>query len=456
MICLEREDGLLMVPGDGSGVAISEARFAEPGLILSRNLLDKRPGRLALSFISADGSYAPGAVDARSDLGEVGYSVQAALPLVLSEGVASALAERLLAAALEPETAELALGPDALALEAGDRLALADSEPDWQVHEVGDDGLVRRLTLTRPAGGAPLLAISPPRLAPDVAAGAVPELVLIDGPPLPGLGGAGPLAAVSADPWGGPQVIMAGTLAGYMTRRGEALSPARIGRLAEPLAAGPLGRWDRASALVIDMAEAGLSGVDRLAALAGASLVLIEGEDGWELIGFEAAELEGAGRWRLTGLLRGLQGSAPAAAAEGATAVIVDDALVATAFARNETGLVLSWQAGAGELQSFVHADRAGLPWPVAHLRGRKGEGESTVLSWLPRGPGIPDNWDLPDPVVQRRFRVEAVADGAVAWQIETGAETATIPVGHDLARVAEIGADGRMGRWVSIMAGAS
>lgn len=56
------------------------------------------------------------------------------------------------------------------------------------------------------------------------------------------------------------------------------------------------------------------------------------------------------------------------------------------AFERNETGLALSWQAGAGELQSFVHADRAGLPWPVAHLRGRKGEGESTVLSWLPRG----------------------------------------------------------------------
>lgn len=57
---------------------------------------------------------------------------------------------------------------------------------------------------------------------------------------------------------------------------------------------------------------------------------------------------------------------------------------------------------------------------------------------------------------MQRRFRVEAVAEGAVVWQIETGADTATIPVGHDLARVAEIGADGRMGRWVSIVPGAS
>ena len=79
-----------------------------------------------------------------------------------------------------------------------------------------------------------------------------------------------------------------------------------------------------------------------------------------------------------------------------------------------------------------------------------------TRVSWLPRGRTIPDSWELPDPPVQRYFKLEALREGQVEL-METVSGTQFLLTGtYDVARVAELGTDGREGRWVSIPIGAS
>ncbi|WP_084395667.1 baseplate multidomain protein megatron, partial [Henriciella aquimarina] len=169
MTCHERESGLVMTGETGAAFEIAPEALAEPGLTLTHTLLDKRPGRLQLSYISAGGPYAPATVDARSDLGEPGYSIDASLPLVLSEGVAAALARDLLAATLESDEAEIALPPACLALEPGDAVTGVGLSGVWRIGDVTEDGLTRRLSLTRPRAGRALRALSLPRSLPETA-----------------------------------------------------------------------------------------------------------------------------------------------------------------------------------------------------------------------------------------------------------------------------------------------
>lgn len=170
---------------------------------------------------------------------------------------------------------------------------------------------------------------------------------------------------------------------------------------------------------------------------------------------FQTADLVGPNQWRLSGLLRGLSGTLVTAAATGAICVIVDAAIVQAALAPSETGLDLVWQADGGEPVSFAFEDRASLPWSVAHLRASASD-TGWAISWLPRGPDIPDNLDLPDPVRTRSYLVQAEVSGEILFESEVESETLDIEPAYDLVRVAEIGADGRHGVWVSIPLGAS
>jgi len=442
--CVEREGGLICTDqASVDTVQVNAARLAESGLSLTYNLLDKRPGRLQLSFISADGTYAPAAVDARSDLGDPTQTIEAALPLVLSDAEASDLAARLLESALQPDAAGFVLPPEYLHLEPGDRVEMDGLASAWQVTDIIDDGLTRHCSAVRPMEGQGLRASALPDEAPVAPRPAVPKLVLVDGPPFGPGQQTGPLAAVAALPWPGPVDVRAGTSVSQARRRATVNGPAGFGRLAAPLSAGPLGRWDRAGAIVLEIAGEDLSSAEPADVLAGANRLLVRNATGWELIGFETAELIAENQWRLGGLLRGLNGSPVITVDAGAICLLADERLVSAGLLPQEVALPLIWQAGPGDPQTFSHTDVAGLGWSVAHLSASPGE-SGPVITWLPRGLDIPDNWDLPDPVRQRQYLVEALAGGEVARsQYET-------------VRVAEIGTDGRIGQRVSIPLGAS
>ncbi|MGB3626451.1 MAG: glycoside hydrolase/phage tail family protein [Henriciella sp.] len=456
LAALEREDGLkLVTEAATAAIAVDAARLAEPGLSLTRTLLDKRPGRLLLSYIDDGGQYAPAQLDARSDLGEAAYTIEAALPLVLAESEAGAIAQRLLSAALEPDTAVVNLPPDYLGIEPGDLVSGVGLSGSWLVSEVMEDGLLRRLSLTRPTGASVQSALEPPSAGDAAIVYPAPELVLIDGPALPGAAGNGPMIAASASPWRGRVAVRAGVDAANLIERATLSTPARIGRLAAGMGAGPLGRWDRANTLLIDLEEGDLASADRLAALSGINMVLVQGVAGWELIAFETADLVGTSQWQLGGLLRGLSGSPVTTAESGGACVIADGALVQAELSAGETGLDLVWQAEGGALLSFAYEDRAGLPWSVAHLRANRSVTGWSV-SWLPRGADIPDNLDLPDPVQTRTYLVQAELSGEILYEAELELPMLQLEPAYDLVRIAELGADGRRGAWVSIPLGGS
>lgn len=216
------------------------------------------------------------------------------------------------------------------------------------------------------------------------------------------------------------------------------------------MAAGPAGRWSRGGALHLAAPVAAFASVSAEGVLAGGNAALLETEAGWELVQFQTAELTGPGTWRLTGLLRGQGGSVSGAAVEGARFVLLDGAVQRAELLPLERGRELIWKAGGAETaQTLAHEDRESLPWQPCHLRLRDGE-----ASWVRRGLEVADSWTFPNAPNAGRFAAEFDLGSGFGGRIETDAASCPVPPGAVGVRVAEIGANGRTGPWLSIGAG--
>lgn len=442
--------------GTGPVTRLQRDELLEPGAGITESLLDKAPGRLSLAFADIDRDQQPGLVEARVPGADVRQQAQVSLPLSLAASRAEAVAAWLLDRARRDGEATLGLSLKRLELEAGDRVEIEGDPRTWQIAALSD-GPARALRLQpdTPALGL-ARAITPPGPGPGPLTYPEPDLLVMDAPVLPGAGDdLRPVIAVASDPWPGQVRVSAGPDADNRRLRATALAPAVTGRLMAPLRAGPLGRWDRANAIEAELPGAILSSRSPLAVLNGANLMLVETSGGWELLAFaEAALISGAG-WRLSRLLRGLGGSDPAittGAEIGARCVLVDDALIRAEVDRGEIGLDLDWVAerqSAGAVLTLL--DRQGRPWSVAHLHAvPRGDG-GWRLDWVRRGRDIADSWSYPEADNTGRFRVETSVGGFYGSPQTVDAPMADIPAGTLLARVAEIGADGRLGPWVTI-----
>ncbi|MCZ4297995.1 baseplate multidomain protein megatron [Henriciella marina] len=453
--CRESEAGLSLQPASrGVALTVAAGEIAGDGPSMTHVLLDKRPGHLTLTHISADDAYAPAVAHARIPEGDARYRIETSLPLLMSEAEATRVAGDLLKAAVESERASLTLPPHFVALELGDRISVETLPGEWVIDDITDDGIARRLELSRPVEAVSVLAGSVPDRGTAALVPAAPELILIDAPALPGKSANGPLVAATGSPWVGPIAVEAGRSLNGLKTRARVPAPASIGRLIAPLAAGPVHRWDTSSKIELELFGGEVSSAEPKSVLAGANTLLVQSEEGWEALSFQRADLQEDGSWRLSGLLRGLYGSAPAEAEQGALVVLIDDALEPPAFKRDEVGIEMHWRAGESDPQVFRHQDRAGLPWPVAQLWAKQTAGGMQV-SWLACAPDIPDSWDLPDPTGSRLFEVVGLLEGGEVVNFRTPKSAVTLEVSVDEVRVAEVAADGRLGRWVSIGAGA-
>jgi GTA TIM-barrel-like domain/Putative phage tail protein len=241
-------------------------------------------------------------------------------------------------------------------------------------------------------------------------------------------------------------LVLAGLEAGAMSERAVLSRPAVTGRLAEGIGAGPVGRWDRANTLLVDTAGAFASLPDGQI-LSGGNALLLETEAGWELVQFQTAELVGPERWALSGLLRGQQGSPGAAPVAGARVLLLDGSDVMASVAGGEIGADLVWRpAGSEETETLAFADEAGRPWPLCHLRAI-----NETLSWVRRGADLPESWALPEAENTGRFDVAFDTGGGFGEPVSVEMPSVAVPEGAIAARVAETGADGRRGRWLSI-----
>jgi hypothetical protein len=274
------------------------------------------------------------------------------------------------------------------------------------------------------------------------------DLVVIDGPGLPGAAGAsGPLVAEWADSWPGEVGVLAGLVADAIRERAVLAQPAVIGRLVESAGAGPVGRWDRANVLRAYSPGGAFASLPEALVLGGGNAALLATDAGWELIQFASAELVDVDTWSLRGLLRGQQGSVSAAAEAGARVVLLDEAVVRASVSPGEVGLAMDWRTAGGEVAAtLAFENMAGLPWSVAHLR-RSGD----QLQWTRRGADVAESWTFPEAANDGRFAVEVDDGSGFEGRFAVAVPEATLPGGATATRVAEIGADGRTGPWVSI-----
>ncbi len=451
-------DGQLVFrhPGQVTDADIAEVQTVDDSLARTRGRLDKSPGRIRVSFADIENDYQTGSTDARDDARDVRLSADLSLPLGMTSGGASTVAAGMLRDIANADRLVVETSLAHAALEPGDVLQVDGQEGLWRIDDLSD-GISRVLGLSKINGNAVQSRYLDPVIpGPPAPVFPTPELFLIDAPALPGAeDDHRPLIALSASPWPGLTTVYAGEEPTSVSARATVPAAASVGVLVSPLQPGFVGRWDEGGELIVDLPEGALSSVSANAVLSGANAAFVETIDGWELLAFRSAELLPDGTYRLSGLLRGLQGSdgaASAGAGVGAPFVLLNDALGRAEVSGFERGLELGWRAGlAGDLQPATWSGFAGLPWPVAHLRASVPSAGERTLTWVRRGSDIPDGWDQPDPLRPARFEIQALSGEGYGPGAIVDEAVISVPEAALGARVAALGDDGRRGPWVSI-----
>ncbi|AYD00241.1 glycoside hydrolase/phage tail family protein [Neorhizobium sp. NCHU2750] len=383
-------------------------------------------------------------------------------PATLAEETALGAVEAVLRTSrLSNRTLSFALSPGEQSVGLGDALTLAPGpgpgpEGTFLVERI-EEGAVRRIEARHhvalpPSGSSSgISAVTGGR---DVGGGSgtsdafLPVLHFLD---LPRLTDAAPetFASVAAycRPWRRMAISSSQTGEGYRSRA-TVDRPARLGALAQPLQPGVSGRLDRANVLEMDLYFGGLATADELSVLSGENRIAVKAENGaWEIIGFVSAQEVAAGRWQVSGLLRGLAGTEDACAAgasAGSECVLLDEAVVSLGLASEERGRAFNWLAeslGAGGGRSgpyvFAGGERAETPLSPVHLRAGRNAAGDIAIAWIRRGRIDADGWqasDIPLDEPQERYRLELMAGEAVVRSADLDIASFLYPAADELA----------------------
>lgn len=458
MVAAERDGRVAVLGSEPAAMALTTEGLAlsdEGHSVRTDRTLAMRLGEARVRFIDGDAGYQTGSVVVRT-AGE-GGGLDMDLPAVCSRSIAQAAAAR----ALEPDREDRLTvypGPvESLALEPGDTLSVVGDERDWRAVRIdmGENwsAVLEPVSNVRIGenDGIPSVADKP------ITTGA-PFFRMIDLPPLMDEGGdARPIAVVAVEPWR-PMRVFAGADPSSLTARGDIPEPATVGRLIGELAKGARHRWDKVNTFQVRVEGRAPESLPTSAVLAGRNAVAIETTAGWEIIQFRTAELVGGETWKLSGLLRGQQGTELAMAAgavAGAVVVFLGTGLERAASPPGERGLSLIWRAapagtppGGANVSEIAFAP-TGLyerPWSPAHLRcAATGDG-GFDLTWLPRSRLDGDRWDGEVRLADHpRYRVSILKAGSAIRSFEVGAGTA-VYAGPDAAADFPDGLDG--GEW--------
>jgi hypothetical protein len=396
----------LVLPEDGAAAVTFER--AEEGDL---------PYVSRIAYADAAADYRQSIAQAHCLAGASNRVAEQVLPLVMDQGQAIGIGQRLLQEAwVARETAHFALPPSELALDVADEIMLTVA------------GRSRRLRLAEIADanarsiGA---ALTDPSLyealnGPERGIAATQSLsvagralfVFLDLPLLTGDEIAhAPHVAAYAAPWPGAVLLYRSPSDANYTLDTAVTIPAAIGELRFDFYSGPAGRWDKGNQLWITLYSGTLSSKSELDVFAGANMLAVENADGeWEIVQFRDAELVGGGQWKLTTLLRGQAGSeggmrAPVAA--GARVVILDRALPQLALTADQFALPFFYRWGPqGKALSDVayqgmQRQFAGIglrPLAPAHVRARwPAVNGDIVLTWIRRTRSGGDSWEQED-----------------------------------------------------------
>ena len=332
---------LRVFPRHGRPVrSVAEAELVDAGprpkLTLERAQDDEIPAALSVSYIDELSGYTSRAIEVRDDSAPGGRTFRIGAAVTLEQGEAEGLARAILAESRAMRLrARFALPEMADGLEPSDVVTVA----------AGSSAKTLRITALAEGRFRDIHAVS---TGPGVFVANYAGLDADPGPMPPSYGPvlfealdiplipAGETSAhlwlaAFAEPWPGAVAVYRGAPAAedrYATISAQSL----MGRLAAPLGAGPCGRWDRASVVVVELPAGAFESVPAGRVLAGDNLCAVETSEGWELLQFRDAELREDGRWYLSSLLRGRFGTeaaSQAGAGQGSRIVLLANATAA-------------------------------------------------------------------------------------------------------------------------------
>lgn len=410
-----RDDGDVLRIGDAAGVTAIDPKElgARSDDVAGRRAIERGaqgalPDELAIVHHDPARDHLAGQQRARR--GPVGGRAELIeLPAAIAAAAARTLAEQALAARwAERRRATIRLPWRRMDLRPGDRV----HDPvlgAMAVRAVSIERGAIELQLSGIAGAQTGGAASPGRTTaePDLAHGPT-TLALIDLPPLDGID-TGSLriwvAAAGGPGWRRADLMLSIDGGARFAAAGRTAAPAIIGTAETALAAGSALMRDDLATVDVALLHAGLwlESCDDAALVAGANLAMLGGE----LFQFGRAQPLGAGRFRLSRLLRGRRGTEAAIGghATGDRFVLIEaDALLPIALPVGQLGTAVTVLAlGAGDgpdgvTQTAIAAGRALLPPAPVHLAARR-DGDDLLFRWVRRsrtGWGWTDGADVP------------------------------------------------------------
>jgi hypothetical protein len=379
------------------------------------------PTALTLGFTEAEADFRQAAVRAAvaSASGERVASAEIAAGLARNQAVHRAEA-MLNEARAGRATIEFALPASRLDIEPGD-VASVEGRP-YRLRRI-TDGRVRAIEAVAVEPSIYLGAPRPSRARarPSPAFAGPPLAIVMD---LAAASAGTPVLqriAVAADPWPGAYTLWRSEDGASFTAVQRIATRATVGETMTLLSAGPLWRWDRAASVEVRLSQGALQSVSPEAALSGANLIAVEAAgQGWEILSYATADLIAAGRWRLSGLLRGLSGSEPFAAAvkpAGSRVVILDGGVADLAAGTEWLNRTIDYRLSP---EGRDHADPMAVaftatagsialkPLPPVRLKARR-EAGGVRLSWIRRTRFGGDNWELAEVPLNEETEAYAV-----------------------------------------------
>lgn len=410
------------------------ARFRE-----TRSHDSDLPGEAVVSYFDPSTDYEQASARSRRVIASNDRVLRYGLPTVMPEVTALSLAGDLLREGrVSMRTLSCDLSPQNRAVEIGDVVRIGDGPVGrfMITHvELAETMRIEARSFA-PLAGAAYREADRSRAYDDASDGFAPRVMFLD-LARDGDGAAQDFAriAVFARPWRRMFVSSSATTEGY-SANAVIERPAATARLAAPLGAGISGRFDFSTDLFIDLDFGGLSSASKYAVLSGTNRIAVGTGNGvFEIIGFLNAVEVSAGRWRLSGLLRGLSGTEDAmlaGAVIGSDAVVLNDAVTAIGLSAHHIGLARNYMIetafGQQDPQApyaFSGGLRAETPLSPVHLHARRTESRDIHFGWVRRSRVDADDWgaaDIPLDEDEEKYRLE-ISDGTTLLRrVEVGA----------------------------------
>jgi len=382
------------------------------GFQLQRAQETDLPAASRIAYIDADADYRVAVAEARRLVGSSDRVANSSLPLVMDQGQAIGVGQRLLMDAwVMRESAVFALPPSVLALDPTDEVLLDAGGRVRRLRLTGIDDAGARRMQSVATDPSVYEQITGPQRAPGAGASSdQPGRALVVFLDLPLMTGDeapwAPHVAAFASPWPGAVMVLKSAGDSNYALDTQLNLAAHIGETTADFSSGPLWRWDNANALEVKLYNGSCASLDDLSVLGGANALAVQNADGeWEVLQYAKAELGAPNCWRLTRLLRGqagTEGAMRAPVARGARVVLLDGALKQLALSQDQYALAFNYLWGpSGRAMSDPSYQGAALQFAGVGLRplspvrlSAARSGSDLSLTWTRRARIGGDAWD--------------------------------------------------------------